>query len=363
MTPDAKTPQQGGLAADPYTTAQEAQQALSGMVFAALKNRGRKIRAPERSLPLTIIGGFLGSGKTTLLNHLLTEPHGRRLVVLVNDFGRINIDAALVASQTDDMITLTNGCACCAVSADLTNTLIELAERDVAPETIVLEASGIADPTGIAQTALTNQAVHLDGILVAIDAETLHERAENPLTSRLFGNQIAAADLIVLTKVDLIDEAQQALTWEWLATHHPDKSVVEAIGGDIPPEVVLRVNTTRGMQTAAGDPEDHARAFESVSVTIDDPLERDHLHAFFNSLPKALLRAKGVLHLVDTTTHRTIYQRVGARWSCTPGQPWEDERPRSSLVFIGPPGLLDPTTTRVRLEACVAGRNAAMDSA
>lgn len=363
MRPDAETPQQGGLTADPYAAAGEAQQALSGMVFAALKTRGRTLRATERSLPLTIIGGFLGSGKTTLLNHLLTAPHGRRLVVLVNDFGRINVDAALVASQTDDMITLTNGCACCAVSADLTNTLIELAERDVAPEAIVLEASGIADPTGIAQIALTNQAVRLDGILVAIDAETLRERAEDLLTSRLFGNQIAAADLIVLTKVDLIDEAQRALTREWLATHYPGKPVVEAIEGNIPPEVVLGINNTRGRLNAVGEPEDHARAFESVSVTIDDPLDRDHLHAYFNSLPKSLLRAKGVLHLADTTTHRTIYQRVGTRWSYTPGEPWEDEIPRSSLVFIGPPGLLDPTTTRVRFEACVAGRNAAMDSA
>lgn len=361
MTPDAHQPHEDFPAADPCAAADEARQALSGMVFAALKTRERKLRAPERSLPLTIIGGFLGSGKTTLLNHLLTEPHGRRLVALLNDFGRINIDSALVASQTDDMITLTNGCACCAMSADLTNTLIELAERDVPPEAIVLEASGIADPTGIAQIALTNPAVRLDVILVAIDAETLHERAEDPLTSGLFHNQIAAADLIVLTKVDLIDEAQRALTREWLATHYPAKPVVEALNGDIPPEVVLGFNTARGRQTAAWEPEDHARAFESVSVTIDDPLDRDHLHAFFNSLPKSLLRAKGVLHLADTTTHRTIYQRVGARWSYTPGEPWEDEIPRSSLVLIGPPGLLDPTTTRVRFEACVADRNAAMD--
>ena len=91
----------------------EAHQGIMGMLFAAKKMRDRKLDTRKAFLPLTIIGGFLGSGKTTLLNHLLVSQHGRRLVVLVNDFGRINIDAALVASQTDDMISLTNGCACC----------------------------------------------------------------------------------------------------------------------------------------------------------------------------------------------------------------------------------------------------------
>jgi G3E family GTPase len=358
--PDSKSPNKTSTKAEEIAEmeerAEEARQALFGMIFAALKMRGRKLRAPEGSLPLTIIGGFLGSGKTTLLNHLLVSPHGRRLVVLVNDFGRINIDAALVASQTDDMITLSNGCACCAVSADLTNNLIEIAEREPPPEAIVLEASGIAEPNGIIQTALTNPAIRLDGSLVVVDAETMQEFAEYPLTSRLFHNQIMAADLIVLSKVDLMDESQRAEARQWLPAHYPDKRVIEAVNGDVPAELVLGIDSKRDVQAEASTPTDHVHDFESVSFTINEPLDGDRLHAFLEALPEALLRAKGVLNLAEEPSQRTIYQRVGKRWSYTPAEPWGDETPHSSLVFIGPPWLLDESTLEAGLYACRADR-------
>jgi G3E family GTPase len=243
--------------------ADEAKQALTGMIFAALKMQGRKLRAARESLPLTVISGFLGSGKTTLLNHLLVSPHGRRLVVLVNDFGQINIDAALVSSQTDDMINLANGCACCAISSELTNALIEIAEREEPPDAIVLKASGIADPSGIAQTALTNPAIRFDGTLVAVDVVTLQTLAEDPLTSLLFHNQISAADLIVLSKVDLIDDPQRAEARQWLADRYHDKRVIEAVNGDVPPELILGIDTKRDLQAGVSEPMNHVREFES----------------------------------------------------------------------------------------------------
>lgn len=332
----------------------EAHQGIMGMLFAAYKMRGRKLRAPDGSLPLTIIGGFLGSGKTTLLNHLLVSPHGRRLVVLVNDFGRVNIDASLVASQTDDMINLTNGCACCVVSADLTNSLIEIAEREDPPDAIVLEASGIADPYGIVQVALSNPSIRLDGNIVVVDAETMPELAVDSLTSRLFHNQISAADLIVLSKVDLVDNAQHAEAQDWLAEHYPDKRVIEAVNGDVPVEFVLGLDTKRDLQAEASEPTDHAHNFESVSFTFDEPLDGDRLQAVFDALPEALLRAKGVLNLVEEPDRQTIYQRVGERWSYRSAEPWGDETPRSSLVFIGPRGLLDRPTLEESLNSCIA---------
>lgn len=332
--------------------AEEARQALSGMIFAALKMRGRKIRLPDRSLPLTIIAGFLGAGKTTLLNQLLVSPHGRRIAVLVNDFGRINIDAALVASKTDDMINLTNGCACCSVSSDLTNALIELAEREQPPEAIVLEASGIAEPNGIIHAALTNPAVRLEGSLVVVDAETLKELALDPLTRRLFHNQITAADLIVLSKVDLVDDARRAEARKWLLDNYPDKRVIEAVNGEIPAQVLLGIETKRDMQAEAPPPTDHAHDFESVSFTIKEPLDGERLHVFLETLPDALLRAKGVVNLAEAPSRRTIYQRVGKRWSYASEEPWGGESPHSSLVFIGPAGLLDKATLEAGLDAC-----------
>ncbi len=340
--------------AEMVARADEARQALSGMIFAALKMRARKLRAPQGSLPLTIIGGFLGSGKTTLLNHLLVSPHGLRLVVLVNDFGRINIDAALVASRTDDMISLSNGCACCAVSADLTNSLIAIAEREDPPDAIVLEASGIADPNGIVPIALSNPSIRLDGSIVLVDAETLQTLAEDPLTSRLFNNQIHSADLIVLSKVDLINVEQREQARAWLKTTYPDKRVIEAVNGNVPTEVLLGIETKRDLQAAGPKPTDHVHDFESVSVTIDEPLDGDRLHEFLDSLPKTLLRAKGILQLAEEPDRRTIYQRVGARWDYRAAEPWGDEAPHSSLVFIGPRGLLNRPALEAGLNACVA---------
>ncbi len=358
-SPDSRPPAAADEAAAEEAAAAEARaleahQALSGMIFAALKMRGRKLRADEGSVPLTIIGGFLGSGKTTLLNHLLLSPHGRRLVVLVNDFGRINIDASLVASQTDDMINLKNGCACCAVSADLTNALIEIAEREELPDAVVLEASGIADPNGIAHVALSNPSVRLDGSLAVVDAETWQMLSEDPLTRRLFHNQISAADLIVLSKVDLVDAPARTKARQWLASQFPGKRVIEAVNGDVPVEVVLGIETRRDVNAEALEPEDHAHDFESLSFTIEEPLDGDRLQAFFDALPESVLRAKGVLSLAEEPKRRTIYQRVGGRWRYTPGEPWGDEKPHSSFVVIGPAGLFDRAALEARLESCVA---------
>ena len=341
----------------------EAHQGIMGMLFAAYKMRGRELRAAKESLPLTIIGGFLGSGKTTLLNHLLVSPHGRKLVVLVNDFGRVNVDAALVASQTDDMINLTNGCACCAVSADLTNTLIEIAEREELPDAIVLEASGVADPNGIIAAALTNPAIRLDGSVVVVDAETMHVLAEDSLTKRLFHNQLSAADLIVLSKVDLLDESGRVAARDWLTANYPNKPLIEAVKGDVPVDLVLGIDTKRDLKAEPSLPTDHAHDFESLSFTVDEPLDGDRLQAFFETLPEALLRAKGVLNLVEKPDRRTIYQRVGARWHYTTGEPWGDVQPHSSLVFISPAGVLDEPTLEARLLACQANMSDAARTA
>jgi len=125
-------------------------------------------------IPVTVVSGFLGAGKTTLLNHVLTAEHGRRIGVLVNDFGAINVDAELIADVQDDMISLANGCICCSIRMDLIQAVLQMAELPEPPEHIVIESSGVANPAGIVKSFLEPEiwgTVQLDGVITVVDAE------------------------------------------------------------------------------------------------------------------------------------------------------------------------------------------------
>ena len=328
----------------PGAPAAEAWQMLAGLLEAA-RVMPAALRAPDGSLPLTILGGFLGAGKTTLLNRLLLEPGGRRLAVLVNDFGRINVDAALVRSRTDDMIALANGCVCCTVSTELTRTLIALAQRPDPPDALVLESSGLADPRGIAQVALANPALRLDGVLTLVDAVGFAEGLPAEAADTV-AHQLAAADLIVLTKTDEAGPATTQLAGARLLERCPGTPVVTAVHGDLPVDVVLGVRSTRDPRTAPRAPWDHAAAFESWSLEADAPLDAGRLQAFLDGLPARLLRAKGVLHVAQDPLRRHVYQRVGRRATLVPESAWDAEPPGSSLVLIGPRGCVDGTRLR-----------------
>lgn len=309
------------------------------------------LRAPAGSLPLTVIGGFLGAGKTTLLNRLLAGSHGVRLAVLVNDFGRINIDARLVASRTADTIDLANGCACCSVAGELTRRLVELAQRPDPPHAIVIETSGTADPRGVAQVALANPALRLDGMVTLVDAETLFEHARHREHGALFAAQVKAADVILLTKTDLVDASWSEAARVWLASHAPGVPIVTAIQGEVPAEIVLGPH---GTGDRSGDSfERHEDRFRSWSATARVALDRERFLNMMEDVGARTLRSKGVLWLSDAPGCRTIYQRVGARSSLVPGEPWQANEMRgSSVVVIGPASLaLDFTLAPVQTEA------------
>ena len=329
--------------------AAETWELLSGIIQA-----GQMIPHTEptaiNSLPLTVIGGFLGVGKTTLLNQLLSEPDGRKIAVLVNDFGRINIDADLIQSRTMDTISLTNGCACCTVAGDLTRVLIELSTRTEPPDAIVLEASGLADPRAIAQVALVNPALKLDGILSIIDAETGFDCAQDPDCRDTFYAQIGAADLIVLNKLDLLDSARQAAAREWLKSEWPDKAVVETVQAIVPVNIALGIGTERSSFSIPDHV--HAKGFESWSFESDVPLDPGLLAQLLCDVPVSVLRAKAVLWLSNDLEYRTVYQRVGQRFSYSRGRIWNGEKPSSSLVLIGLSGAVDGEILSQAFQAC-----------
>lgn len=153
-------------------------------------------------LPLTIVSGYLGAGKTTLINRLLAEDHGLRLLVLVNDFGAVNLDAATIRSAGGETLALTNGCVCCTMEGDLfaaLDTALNLAER---PDHILVEASGIADPAAIAATAIAEAEISYGGIVTLVDALNAPALLADPETASHVTQQIRAADLTLITRAE-----------------------------------------------------------------------------------------------------------------------------------------------------------------
>ncbi len=153
-------------------------------------------------LPLTVIGGYLGAGKTTLLNRLLAEDHGQRVMVMVNDFGAINIDASLIERAEGDTISLTNGCVCCTMGNDLFMALGDALDRRPRPDHLVIEASGIADPAKIAMAARAEPEMAYGGIAVVVDAVNWPKLADDPQIGAQMQGQVAVADLLLVSKAN-----------------------------------------------------------------------------------------------------------------------------------------------------------------
>ncbi|GAA6160322.1 MULTISPECIES: CobW family GTP-binding protein [Ruegeria] len=338
---------------DQFMRALDQRQTIAGLIFAAM-SMPRELAAPARSLPLTIIGGFLGAGKTTLLNRLLADPQGRKIVVLVNDFGKINIDAELIAEQTDDTITLTNGCACCAVASDLSKSLVDIAQRRDRPDAIVLECSGISEPGSIAQIALANEAIRLDGIITVVDAETLEARASDPATRELFNAQLVSADMILLSKLDLLSDESRARAKSRVGALYADTPILEAIEGRIPTDVALGIDTKQDVSDYESPVPEAEHGFETISVETNDALDEKALQQFFSDLPDTILRAKGFVFIAQKPDQRLIFQRVGSRWSMREGDCWTETGPHTRLVFIGPKGQVYGDALRGGVLSCKA---------
>ena len=292
-------------------------------------------------IPFTVIGGFLSAGKTTLLKRWLAQASGQRIAVLVNDFGAINIDAALVQQAGSEAIALSNGCVCCSIGDDLSLALAQVLAITPAFDAVVVEASGVSDPWRIAQFALADPRLQLQGVIVLLDASALAAQRADPLLTDTLQRPLAHADLLVLNKTDLASAAELKEAHAWIQDDARGRGkaaapVIETRQADLPPSLLgagLYQPHGGGLGQA---PADHDRRFEAWCSEPSAAFDEARLRAWLHHLPAGVLRLKGWLRLAQATARTGPLSQTDP--SGQPDPPWR----WAELQFAGRHASLRP---------------------
>lgn len=327
-------------------------------------------------IPVTVITGFLGAGKTTLVRHLLQNNQGRRIAVVVNEFGEVGIDAELLRScqvcdETEDpnsnILELTNGCLCCTVQEEFLPTMQELLKRRDRIDSILIETSGLALPKPLVQAFRWPEirtGATVDGVITVVDCEALAQgqfvgdlealeaqrqaddslEHETPI-EELFEDQLACADLVLLTKSDCVDTAAQLKVQQWLQREVPaGVKIVPCHQGQISPELLLGFNAAvednldqRPSHHDAEEDHEHDDNINSVCLTLAQAFEPQQLTQRLERLVQQfeIYRIKGFV-AVPQKAMRLVVQGVGNRFDSFYDRPWQtDETRQTRLVFIG----------------------------
>jgi G3E family GTPase len=328
----------------------------------------------DQKIPVTVLTGYLGAGKTTLLNRILSEPHGKKFAVIVNEFGEIGIDGDLVVGVDEEVFEMNNGCICCTVRGDLIRILEGLMKRRGKFDAIIVETTGLADPAPVAQTffvdADVSQAAFLDAVVTVADAKWLSQRLKDAPEAK---NQIAFADVIVLNKSDLVSAAELREVEARIRAINPYARLHETVRCALPLDAVLgrkAFDLERILEiepsflegepghghaddhdTAQAHGHDHTHGegdghrhyhdedMQSVAVEIDGEVDPEKFLPWINNLTQTegpnILRSKGILAFRGGAK-RFVFQGVHMILDGDLQRDWQPgETRRSKIVFIG----------------------------
>ena len=360
--------------------------------------------ATATKIPVTVLTGYLGAGKTTLLNRILTESHGKRYAVIVNEFGEVGIDNDLIVGADEEVFEMNNGCVCCTVRGDLIRVVSGLMKRKGRFDAIIVETTGLADPGPVAQTFFVDDDVRakteLDSVTTVVDAKHLPLRLKD---SREAAEQIAFADQIILNKTDLVSEAELVEVERAIRTLNPLAPIRRAQRSNVPLESILGrhafdlaritelqpdfLNPSHGEaghvhdEHCGHDDHDHDHhhhghdhhghdhhdhdhihdhvaesGITSISLTSERPIDANKVTAWLNNVLQTqgvdILRAKGILD-IKGEDRRLVFQAVHMILEGDFQGPWrEGDKRYSRLVFIG--RNLNEAALRAGFEGCVA---------
>jgi len=302
-------------------------------------------------VPVTIIAGFLGAGKTTLLNNLLTAPHGKEVAVLVNEFGEIGIDHALIVASDDDVIELSNGCICCSIRGDLVVAIDKLLARDKKFDYLLIETTGLADPAPVAQTFLADERMlslfQLDSVVTVIDAHHVLDLLAGKLSTDLAElgvKQIAFADKLILNKVSLVPQDALGDVTDRIRGINKIASIIPTDQCAVEMSEIFDLRAFDLDLALKSDPNflenefhDHLAHTQSIGIQVDGEFEIERLNIWLRWLltdsDMTIYRMKGVICIGDEP-EKYIFQCVQQLFSSRSEGQWSVGTPHTSSITI-----------------------------